>query len=135
MTAVHSPHVAAPPRPDMFSNARVVESYFLTSGMHADIGSDGVIVGEGSTYGQARQAFLKIQHLITAAGGRMEDILMLRVYVMDIEDKTEIGRARSEFFTGDFPCSTLVQVSGLVHPGLTVEIEAYGIIGSCLPRG
>ncbi|MGW8542392.1 RidA family protein [Streptomyces albidoflavus] len=63
----------------------------------------------------------------------MDDVQNLRVYLTDIQDKGEVGRARTEFFTGDFPCSTLVEVSALVEPGLTVEIEAEGVIGSA-PR-
>jgi enamine deaminase RidA (YjgF/YER057c/UK114 family) len=129
MTAVHTAHVAEPPRPAMFSNARVVNGHFYSSGMHAGDGAGGIL-GDGSTYDQARQTFLKIQHLLTAAGGRMDDIVTLRVYVTDIDEKAAVGRARAEFFTGDFPCSTLVEVSRLVEPGLTVEIEAEAIIGN-----
>ena len=55
---------------------------------------------------------------------------MPRVYLTDIADKAAVGRARSEVFSGDFPCSTLVEVSALVDPGLKVEIEAQGVIGS-----
>lgn len=132
MTRVHAPEVYEPPRPTMFSNARLVGDRFFSSGMHAGDGAGGV-VGDGSTYDQTRQALWRIRHLVTAAGGRMDDIVTLRVYVTDIEDKAEVGRARAEFFTGDFPCSTLVEVSALVEPGLSVEIEAEGIIGSSSP--
>lgn len=129
MTAVRTTKVPEPPRPTMFSNARVVGDQVFTSGMHAGDGAGGIL-GDGSTYDQARQTFLKIQHLVTAAGGRMDDIVTLRVYMSDIDDKAEVGRARAEFFTGDFPCSTMVEVSRFVEPGLTVEIEAQAIIGS-----
>lgn len=129
MTAVRTPDVAEPPRPAMFSNARAVGDQFFSSGMHAGDGTGGIL-GDGSTYDQTRQALLKIRHLVTAAGGQMDDIVTLRVYVTDISDKAEVGRARAEFFTGDFPCSTLVEVSGFVDRDLTVEIEAQGIIGS-----
>jgi 2-iminobutanoate/2-iminopropanoate deaminase len=128
VTAVHATGVAEPPRPTMFSNARLVGDHLFVSGMHAGDGA-GRVLGDGSTYDQARQALLKIQQLVEAAGGVMDDLVVLRLYLTDIKEKGEVGRARAEFFTGDFPCSTLVEVSGLVEPGLTVEIEAEGFLG------
>lgn len=130
--AVDSEEVAGPPRPGMFSNAKVVGDRFSLSGMHAGDGRGGVL-GDGSAYDQTRRALTKVKALVEAAGGVMDDVQNLRVYLTDIQDKGEVGRARTEFFTGDFPCSTLVEVSALVEPGLTVEIEAEGVIGSA-PR-
>ncbi|MBM9464023.1 RidA family protein [Aeromicrobium sp. YIM 150415] len=133
MTAINSPEVAEPPRPDMFSNARLVGGQLFLSGLHAGDGSGGVL-GDGSTYDQARQTFIKIRHLVEAAGGVMDDLVTLRIYLTDIGEKAEVGRARAEFFSGDFPCSTLVEVSALVDPVLTVEIEAQGVLGSAARR-
>jgi enamine deaminase RidA (YjgF/YER057c/UK114 family) len=120
--------VPEPPRPGMFSNARVHGDQFFLPGMHAG-GPDGP-VGGADTYAQAREAFRRVKELTEACGARIDDILVLRVYLTDVADKAAVSRARSEFFTGDFPCSTLVEVSGLVDEGLTVEIEAQGVIGS-----
>jgi len=67
----------------------------------------------------------KIQALVEAAGGGVHNILKLVVYVTDIADKDEVGRARREFFQGQpYPASTLVAVSALVFPELRVEIDA-----------
>ena len=120
--------VPEPPRPGMFSNARVHGEHFFLSGMHA--GGPGGPVGGDDTYEQAREAFRRVKELTEACGARVDDILVLRVYLTDVADKGAVGRARAEVFTGDFPCSTLVQVAALVDEGLTVEIEAQGIIGS-----
>jgi enamine deaminase RidA (YjgF/YER057c/UK114 family) len=59
----------------------------------------------------------------------MADIVKLGVFTTDIGQRTAISEARREFFAGDFPCSTLVEVKGLVHPDLLVEIEAIAVIG------
>lgn len=120
--------VPEPPRPGMFSNARVHGDHFFVSGMHAG-GPDGP-VGGSDAYAQAREAFRRVRELTEACGARVDDILVLRVYLTDIADKAAVGRARAEVFRGDFPCSTLVEVSALVDDGLKVEIEAQGIIGS-----
>jgi enamine deaminase RidA (YjgF/YER057c/UK114 family) len=118
----------------MFSNGRLVGDQLFVSGLHAGDGAGGIL-GDGSTYDQAKHAFTKIRRLVEAAGGAMDDVVTLRIYLTDIDEKAEVGRARAEFFTGDFPCSTLVEVSGLVDPRLTVEIEAQAVLGSSADRG
>ncbi|UUZ60291.1 hypothetical protein [Nocardioides sp. B-3] len=60
---------------------------------------------------------------------------MLRIYLTDIEEKAMVGRAGGEVFTGELPTSTLVEVSALVERGLTVEVEAQGIIGASSNAG
>lgn len=128
MTRVAAETVAEAPRPGMFSNARVHGDQFFLSGMHA--GGPGGIVGGADTYLQAREAFRRVRVLTEACGAVVDDILVVRVYLTDIADRAAVGRARAEVFSGDFPCSTLVEVSALVEPGLKVEIEAQGVIGS-----
>lgn len=110
----------------MFSNARVVRDQFFLSGMHA--GTPAGPVGGTDTYEQAVEAFRRTVALTEACGARADDIVILRIYVTDIADKAAVGRARAAVFTGDFPCSTLVEVSALVEPGLTVEVEARGFL-------
>lgn len=126
MTGVDDPSVPAPPRPDMFSNARVVGDQFFLSGMHA--GSPSGPIGGSSTYAQAVEAFRRTQALAQACGAHVDDIVVLRIYLTDIADRQAVSRARSAVFTEPFPCSTLVEVSALVDPGLTVEVEAQGFL-------
>jgi len=76
-------------------------------------------------YEQTQVVLQKIQALLEAAGGGMHNVLKLVVYVTDIADKDEVGRARRDFFgSGPYPASTLVAVSALVFPELCVEIDA-----------
>ncbi|MED5803445.1 RidA family protein [Gordonia sp. Z-3] len=126
MTRIGHPAVAEPPRPDMFSNARIVGDQFFLSGMHA--GSPDGVVGGADTYAQAVETFRRVRDLTEACGATVDDIVVLRIYLTDIADKSAVGRARSTVFSGDFPCSTLVEVSALVEPGLRVEVEAQGFL-------
>lgn len=125
MTQVSAETVPEPPRPGMFSNARVRGGHFFLSGMHA--GGPSGIVGGDDPYLQAVEAFRRVAALTEACGATIDDILVLRVYLTDIADKSAVGRARSEVFSGILPASTLVEVAALVEPGLRVEIEAQGI--------
>lgn len=128
MTAVSAATVPEPPRPGIFSNARVSGDHFFISGMHAGA-ADGVVGGDDA-YLQAREAFRRVRALVEAIGASLDDVLSLRVYLTDIGDKIAVGRARAEVFTGTPPCSTLVEVAALVEPRLRVEVEAQGIRGS-----
>jgi enamine deaminase RidA (YjgF/YER057c/UK114 family) len=76
-------------------------------------------------YEQAMTVLEKIRALLEDAGGSVHNIYKLVIYVTDIADKDEVGRARRDFFSAPYPCSTLVGVSALVFPGLKVEIDAF----------
>ncbi len=91
-------------------------------------------LGGNSAYAQSRIIFGYIKALMEAAGGQIDDLVRMTVFTTDMRHQPEFWRARKEFFTGDFPCSTLVCVSGLFLPELLIEVEATGIIGSAPPR-
>jgi enamine deaminase RidA (YjgF/YER057c/UK114 family) len=124
---VTSKHLSEP-APGTWSNCRVYGNQFFVAGMTASDGKGGVL-GDGSMYGQAKEAFTKIKHMVEAAGGTMNDVARLDIYVTDITQREGVWKARKEFFTGDFPASTLVQVAALATPQQHVEITATGFIG------
>jgi enamine deaminase RidA (YjgF/YER057c/UK114 family) len=123
-----SPHVAEPP-PGRWSNALRVGDMLFISGT-VSRAPDGVTIQGSNEYQQARIIFGKIRHLVEAAGGAMADIVKVTIYVVNISQNTEVWRARQEFFTGDFPCSTLVEVRRLATPEILVEIEAVACLGA-----
>jgi 2-iminobutanoate/2-iminopropanoate deaminase len=51
------------------------------------------------------------------------------VFVTNIKNNVKVWAARREFFTGNFPASTLVEVRALASPEILVEIEAVAHIG------
>ena len=119
---ITSPQVSEP-APGTWSNCLVVNGIAYLAGMTAG-GS------EGDEYAQAKVIFAKIRHLVEAAGGSMADILKVTIFVTDITQREKVWQARREFFTGNFPASTLVQVAALANPSLKVEIEAVAYIGA-----
>jgi len=76
-------------------------------------------------YDQTLRVLGKLESLVQAAGGHRHNITKTVVYLTDISDKDEVGRARRDFFGGHCPCSTLVAVKALVFPELRVEIDAW----------
>jgi 2-iminobutanoate/2-iminopropanoate deaminase len=125
---ITSPHVAEPP-PGRWSNALRVGDMLFISGT-VSRAPDGVTIQGNNEYDQAKIIFGKIRHLVETAGGAMTDVVKVTIYVVNIKKNTEVWRARQEFFTGDFPCSTLVEVRNLATPEILVEIEAIAYIGA-----
>ena len=125
---ITSPQVAEPPA-GRWSNALRVGDMLFISGTVSRAPGGATIEGKNE-YEQAKIIFGKIRHLVEAAGGAMSDIVKMTIYVVNIKQNTEVWRARREFFTGDFPCSTLVEVRNLATPDILVEIEAIACIGA-----
>jgi 2-iminobutanoate/2-iminopropanoate deaminase len=112
------------PQPETWSNCLVANGIAYVAGMTA---SGGDLSDE---YTQAKAIFGKIKHLVKAAGGTMADITTVTIFVTDIKEREQVWRARREFFAGNFPASTLVQVAALATPALKVEINAVAHIGA-----
>jgi enamine deaminase RidA (YjgF/YER057c/UK114 family) len=124
---VTSPSVPEPP-PERWSNCLVCDGIAYVSGMTAR-GTDPKVLAGMDEYEQAKLVFGKIKGMIEAAGGTMADVVKITVFVTDIKNNTKVWAARREFFSGNFPASTLVEVSALAAPEIRVEIEAIAHIG------
>lgn len=73
---------------------------------------------------QALECLRKIEALTRSAGGSLDHVMKLTVYLTDVADKDAVGRARRERFTPPYPASTLVGVHALAFPDVRVEIDA-----------
>jgi len=78
----------------------------------------------GTPYEQARLCIENISVALEQAGASLEHVVRTRIYVLDIGDWKEIGRAHAEAFGDVRPATSMVQVSRLIDPALVVEIEA-----------
>ncbi len=114
--------------PGTWSNCLVANGIAYISGMTAR--DKGLQALGGDEYVQTQAIFTKIKHLVEAAGGRMADVTKLTIFVTDISQREKVWAARREFFTGNFPACSLVQVAALAEPAIKVEIEAVAHIGA-----
>lgn len=124
-----TPKVAEYP-PGHWSNCIRVGDQIWLSGFTSRGADLKTIQGVGSAYEQARVIFQKVKDCLENAGSGMQDVVNMNIYVTDMADNKEIWRARQEFFEGDFPCSTLVQVAALGTPEILLEITCQAMAGS-----
>jgi enamine deaminase RidA (YjgF/YER057c/UK114 family) len=115
--------------PGLWSNAIRAGDLLFISGQVARPLEGGTTLVGSNEYEQAKQIFTRIKCICEAAGGSLEDIVKMTIFMVDIRNNTEVWRARREFFTGDFPASTLVEVRSLAGPETLVEIEAVAYLG------
>jgi 2-iminobutanoate/2-iminopropanoate deaminase len=89
------------------------------------------IVGGDSVLEQARQAFRNLKKAMRAVGGSLNDVVALRIYVVDYqaESGTAVGTVLRECFpTENPPASTWIGVSALADPEFLIEIEATAVL-------
>ena len=91
-------------------------------------GADGNIVGPGDPYAQTIQALKNIEAALRVAGASMSHVVRTRMFVTNIDQWGEIGRAHGEVFGSVRPATTMVEVRRLIAPEMLVEIEAEAVL-------
>jgi enamine deaminase RidA (YjgF/YER057c/UK114 family) len=113
----------------LWSNCLVVDKMVYLAGMTAR-GKDLSTIEGRDEYEQSKAIFQKYEAFMSAAGGKMSDIVKLTIFVTDITKRQKVWQARREFFTGDFPTCALVEVSNLASPEILVEIQGIAHLGA-----
>ena len=114
----------------VFSHATMIEAagrLVFISGMTSRR-ADGSIAGVGDIEGQTRQVCENIKAAVEAAGGTMDDICRVDVYIRNMEQFDTIHRVRREYFREPLPASTMVEVVKMTHPDYLIEINAIAVI-------
>jgi len=89
---------------------------------------DGTIAGIGDVEAQTRQVCENLKAAVEEAGGNMDDICRVDVYVRNMEHFEQIHKVRREYFRPPAPASTMVEVCKMTSPDYLIEINAIAVI-------
>jgi 2-iminobutanoate/2-iminopropanoate deaminase len=85
----------------------------------------------GNFEAQVRAAFASIERTLKRAGGSLDNIVYMTVFIGDVRYGEDFVKIRREVFSsGNFPASTLVTVTGFARPGMLIEIAPIAVIGA-----
>jgi enamine deaminase RidA (YjgF/YER057c/UK114 family) len=110
-----------------FSRAVRVGPHIAVSGT-APIAEGGGVACPGDLYGQTKRCLEIIEKAINGAGAKLEHVVRTRIYLKDMKNWEDCGRAHGEFFKDIRPASTMIQIVQAIDPGWLVEIEADAIV-------
>ena len=86
------------------------------------------VVGVGDAYAQTAFILKKIEKVLHQAGATMNDVVRTRMFVTDISRWEEYGKAHGEVFKEIRPCTSMIEVKGLIGPEYLIEVEATAIL-------
>ena len=92
------------------------------------VDENSLLVCKDNAYGQTKFIIEKIEKVLHRAGASLKDVVRTRMFVTDISRWEEYGKAHGEVFKEIRPCTSMIEVKGLIAPEFLIEIEATAIV-------
>jgi 2-iminobutanoate/2-iminopropanoate deaminase len=127
---ITSPSLPAPMRGGAFSSgveAPAGRTIYVSGQVSMD--AEGNVVGEGEIKLQTQTVLEHVKTVVEEAGGGMDDIVKVTVFIRDMRHYDEIHEVRRRYFEEPYPASSMIEVSALIDPRLLIEIEAVAVVG------
>jgi 2-iminobutanoate/2-iminopropanoate deaminase len=127
---ITSPRLPAPMRGGAFSagiEAPTGRTVYVSGQVSMD--AEGNVVGEGDIKRQTETVLEHVKTVLEEAGGGMDDVVKVTVFITDMGLYDDIHEVRRRYFDVPYPASSMVEVSALIDPRLLIEIEAVAVIG------
>lgn len=121
---IYSPKVVTPTNPH--AQAVMAGNHFYCATVALDV--DGKVVGVGDIRAQTRQALTNLSHLLEAAGGTLDDVARVMIYLSDMRYFAGMNEIYSEFFRGDSLPSRATVTGTMGIPELLVEFDVIAYI-------
>lgn len=110
-----------------YSRAVKIGNLIEVSGTVATDDDDNT-VGSNDAYLQTKYIIQKIEKALQQAGAELKHVIRTRMFVTNISRWQEYGKAHSEFFSEIKPCTSMIEVKGLINKEYLIEIEATAIL-------
>lgn len=110
-----------------YSRAVKVGNTIAISGTTA-VDENNNIVGRNNAYEQTIFILQKIENALQKLDAGLENVIRTRMFVTNIENWEQIGKAHGEFFSAIKPAATMIEVSRLIDDELLVEIEVEAML-------
>ncbi|MGY0558974.1 RidA family protein [Lysobacter sp. A286] len=124
-TPVHSDHAPAAIGP--YSQAvRMGQTVFLSGQIPLDPATGEIVAGDVTA--QARRSFDNLKAVCEAAGGSLEQVARLGLYLTDLGDFAAVNAVMADYFQAPYPARSTIEVSGLPK-GAAFEVDAILVLG------
>lgn len=77
---------------------------------------------------EARRVFDNLRAVSEAAGGSLDHVVRIGIYLTDLSDFAAVNAVMSDYFQAPYPARSTIQVSGLPK-GARVEVDAVMVTG------
>ncbi len=95
---------------------------------------EGRIVAQGDVVAQYEQVLQNLQTVVEAAGGKMQDIMKMTIFIRDRDDYLAhlkpLGKVHQAFFGTYYPATALFEISRFFQDEALIEIEGLAVIGA-----
>ena len=91
------------------------------------IDGNGKVV-DGGIEAQAHQTLQNLKHTMEKAGGSMQEITQVLIYVTDKSYLPAVNKAYAEYFEAPYPNRAAVVIAGLARDEMLVEMVAYAAV-------
>jgi enamine deaminase RidA (YjgF/YER057c/UK114 family) len=92
----------------------------------------GQIVAPGDIVAQYEQVLQNLQTVVEAAGGNMQDIVKMTIFVSDRDDYRahlkSLGKIHRAYFGNHYPATALLEISRFFQDGALIEIEGIAVL-------
>ena len=112
-----------PKRVGPFSHAVKAGGFLFVTGQMPTLTNDPTKLIEGDIISQTHQVMKNLKHVLTAANTSLENVVFVRIYLINFQDFDKMNAVYESYFTSDkLPARTCIGVTGLAVSA-SVEID------------
>lgn len=103
---------------------------FITLSGCAPLNTDGSTAHIGDVYNQTKKCIEIMKKAIEAAGGKLDDVVKVRLLLKDISKWEEVFKAFGEYFVDIKPACFMFEVKGFINKDWLIEMDADCVLDS-----